>query len=103
MKAFGMNVKVEVSDWPTQRKKREDPKAWNIYFTGFGTGPSVGAAAAILDLMPPTELQMSKGDPVLIQHYEDMSTSPRSRSGRPPSRRRRSGSTTRSTPSSSGT
>lgn len=76
MKAFGMNVKVEVSDWPTQRKKREDPKAWNIYFTGFGTGPSVGAASAILDLVPPTDLQMSKGDPALIQHYEDLVNKP---------------------------
>jgi peptide/nickel transport system substrate-binding protein len=56
MKAFGLNVKTEVSDWPTQRKKREDPKAWNFYFTGFGTGPSVGAAV----------------DPVLHQAFDDL-------------------------------
>ena len=34
MKGFGMNVKVEVSDWPTQRKKREDPKAWQHLLHG---------------------------------------------------------------------
>ena len=77
LKALGMNVKVEVSDWPTVRKKREDPKyPWNIYFTGFGTGPAVGAAAAIRDLLPPTSLQYSPGDPVLTQAYEDMVNRP---------------------------
>ncbi|HEV8673224.1 MAG TPA: ABC transporter substrate-binding protein [Methylomirabilota bacterium] len=76
MKAFGLTVKTEVSDWPTQRKKREDPKAWNIYFTGFGTGPSVGAAAAILDLLPPTNLQNSPGDPVLQQAFDDLLNKP---------------------------
>ena len=76
MKAFGLTTKVEVSDWPTQRRKREDPKAWNIYFTGFGTGPSVGPAGAILDLIPPTNLQMSPGDPELVKHYEDLLNRP---------------------------
>ena len=76
MKAFGLNVRTEVSDWPTQRKKREDPKAWNVYFTGFGTGPAVGAAAAILDLVPPTNLQNTPGDPVFFQHYEDLVNKP---------------------------
>jgi peptide/nickel transport system substrate-binding protein len=72
MKAFGLNVKTEVSDWPTQRKKREDPKAWNFYFTGFGTGPSVGPAAALIDLLPPVNLQNAAVDPVLHQAFDDL-------------------------------
>jgi peptide/nickel transport system substrate-binding protein len=76
MKALGLNVKVEVSDWPTQRQKRENPKAWNFYFTGWGTGPSVGAAAAIVDVVPPTNQQNSPGDPVLVQAYEDLVNKP---------------------------
>ncbi len=77
LKALGLTVRVEVSDWPTVRKKREDEKyPWNIYFTGFGTGPAVGAAAAIRDLLPPTSLQYSPGDPVFIQAYEDMLNKP---------------------------
>jgi peptide/nickel transport system substrate-binding protein len=76
MKAFGLNARTEVSDWPTQRKKREDPKAWNIYFTGFGTGPSVGAAAAILDLLPPINLQNAPNDPVLQQAFDDLLNKP---------------------------
>ena len=55
LKAIGMTVKIEVSDWPTVRKKQQDKSyAWNIYFTGFGTGPAVGASGALLDLIPPT-------------------------------------------------
>ena len=77
LKALGMTVKVEVSDWPTVRKKREDPKyPWNIYFTGFGTGPAVGATAAIRELMPPTSLQYSSADAAFVQAYEDMVNKP---------------------------
>ena len=76
MKAFGLNVRTEVSDWPTQRQKRDNPKVWNVYFTGFGTGPSVGAAAAILDLLPPTNLQNAPPDPVLQQAFDDLLNKP---------------------------
>ena len=73
LKAIGMTVKIEVSDWPTVRKKQQDKAyAWNIYFTGFGTGPAVGASGALLDLIPPTALQHTPGDPVFQQAYEDM-------------------------------
>ena len=77
LKALGMNAKIEVSDWPTVRKKREDEKyPWNTYFTGFGTGPAVGASAAIRDLIPPITLQYTPGDPLFVQAYEDMVNKP---------------------------
>jgi peptide/nickel transport system substrate-binding protein len=77
LKAIGMTVKIEVSDWPTVRKKQQDKGyAWNIYFTGFGTGPAVGASGALLDLIPPTALQHTPGDPVFQQAYEDMLNKP---------------------------
>ena len=64
LKALGMIVRVEVSDWPTVRKKQADKNyPWNFYFTGFGTGPAVGASGALLDLIPPTALQHTPGDP----------------------------------------
>ena len=36
LEKLGMNVKVEVYDWPTLLSRRADDKAWNIFFTGFG-------------------------------------------------------------------
>jgi peptide/nickel transport system substrate-binding protein len=77
LKALGMTVKIEVSDWPTVRKKQADKSyPWNFYFTGFGTGPAVGASGALLDLIPPTALQHTPGDPVFVQAYEDMLNKP---------------------------
>ena len=34
IKAFGINAELTVLDWPTQRKKREDPKAWQHLLHG---------------------------------------------------------------------
>ncbi len=33
----GMNVKLDVYDWPTLLERRDDPSAYDIFFTGFST------------------------------------------------------------------
>ena len=74
LKAVGFKTRLEVTDWPTTRTiQQKDLDKWNFYFTGFGTGPSIGPRAAISDLVPPVNLQkLPKEDPELMQHWRDM-------------------------------
>ena len=65
LKDMGVNAVLEVSDWPTSRDRRNDPTFWNLSFTGFGTGPSIGPRAAVKDLLPPTNLAGAPDDPEL--------------------------------------
>jgi peptide/nickel transport system substrate-binding protein len=37
-KEAGFNIQLEVIDWTTLVNKRKDPKAWDIFQTGFGAG-----------------------------------------------------------------
>ena len=58
LKDIGMNTKLFVTDWPTTREIRaKRPDDWNFYFTGWGTGPSIGPRDAIKDLLPPINSQ----------------------------------------------
>lgn len=58
LKDIGMNTKLFVTDWPTTREIRANrPDDWNFYFTGWGTGPSIGPRDAIKDLLPPINSQ----------------------------------------------
>ncbi len=58
LKAVGMNTRLFVTDWPTTREIRANkPNEWNFYFTGWGTGPSIGPRDAIKDLLPPINSQ----------------------------------------------
>jgi peptide/nickel transport system substrate-binding protein len=65
LKDIGVNAVLEVSDWPTSRDRRNDATFWNLSFTGFGTGPSIGPRAAVKDLVPPTNLANAPDDPEL--------------------------------------
>jgi peptide/nickel transport system substrate-binding protein len=42
LKGIGMNINVEVYDWPTLLERRKDPKLWDIFFTytGMSAHPS---------------------------------------------------------------
>ena len=63
LQAIGMNVRLEVQDWPATIATRDNqPDAWNYHFTGWGTNTSLGylavlqvpgAAAADLQLRQP--------------------------------------------------
>jgi peptide/nickel transport system substrate-binding protein len=53
LKAVGFKVRVDVFDWATAMARRKDKDAWNVWFTGQGTGPSVGPFAALKDVVSP--------------------------------------------------
>ncbi|MBI1773783.1 MAG: ABC transporter substrate-binding protein [Proteobacteria bacterium] len=54
LKAIGMNAKLLVLDWPASSQMQQNSSAgWNWYFTGWGTPPAVGGAAALRNLAPP--------------------------------------------------
>jgi peptide/nickel transport system substrate-binding protein len=72
LKDLGMNARLEVTDWPTSRERREDIDGWNLFFTGFGTGPSIGPRGAVTDLMPPTNLPNAPEDPAMMDAWSRM-------------------------------
>ena len=39
LKAVGFKVRVDVFDWATAMNRRTDKDAWNLWFTGQGSGP----------------------------------------------------------------
>ena len=76
LKDIGINAVLDVTDWPTSRQKREDTTSWNLFFTGFGTGPSIGPRAAVTDLMPPTNLPNAPENPELMDAWRRMHMEP---------------------------
>jgi peptide/nickel transport system substrate-binding protein len=74
LKAVGINAKLLVVDWPTSREIRtKHPEQWNIYFTGWTTGPSIGPRDAVADVLPPTNMQnLPAEDPVLMAAWNDL-------------------------------
>ncbi len=64
---------MEVTDWPTSRKRRTDYTRWNFFFTGMGTGPSIGPRGAMKGLYPPSMWPgAGDKDPAWLQPWEDM-------------------------------
>lgn len=57
LKAIGLKVRVDVFDWATALKHRRNKDAWNLWFTGQGTGPSVGPFSALKDVVSPQKNQ----------------------------------------------
>jgi peptide/nickel transport system substrate-binding protein len=76
LKAVGINAKLNVTDWPGSGAiRRNRPDQWNIYFTGWTTGPSIGPRDAINDVSPVGNLQnLSEPDLVLSAAWTDMAT-----------------------------
>jgi peptide/nickel transport system substrate-binding protein len=72
MKDLGINAQLQVVDWPTSRQQRDNTDDWNLFFTGFGTGPSIGPRDAVTDLVPPTNLARAPQDPELDDAWERM-------------------------------
>lgn len=64
LRAIGLKVRMDVFDWATAIAKRRDPDAWNLWFTGQGTGPAVGPFTAMIDVVSP-QLNQVVADPTL--------------------------------------
>ena len=71
LKAVGFKVRVDVFDWATAMARRKDGNAWNLWFTGQGTGPSVGPFAAMKDVVSPQKNQIT-ADPVIDGLYAEL-------------------------------
>jgi peptide/nickel transport system substrate-binding protein len=49
-----MNAELKVIDWPASVQMQEkDDKAWNFFFTGYGTNTALGGVAAMRFHAPP--------------------------------------------------
>lgn len=72
LKDIGINAELKVVDWPTSRQERDNTNAWNMFFTGFGTGPSIGPQGAVVDLVQPANLSRAPEDPELDDAWSRM-------------------------------
>lgn len=75
LRAIGMNVRMDVMDWPTAQANQRNRETWNLWFTGQGTGPAVGPLAAYVNLVSPQN-QAFEPDPTLDAIYNEMRTLP---------------------------
>jgi peptide/nickel transport system substrate-binding protein len=71
LKAIGMKVRVDVFDWATAINHRRNKDAWNLWFTGQGSGPSVGPFSALKDVVSPQNNQFV-ADPTLDKIFADL-------------------------------
>ena len=71
LKAVGFKVRVDVFDWATATNRRTDKNAWNLWFTGQGSGPSVGPFSALKDVVSPQKNQFV-ADPVIDKLYDEL-------------------------------
>lgn len=71
LKAIGLKVRVDVFDWATAMNHRSNKDAWNLWFTGQGTGPSVGPFSAMKDVVSPQNNQFV-ADPTLDKLFAEL-------------------------------
>jgi peptide/nickel transport system substrate-binding protein len=71
LKAIGMKVRVDVFDWATAINHRRNKEAWNLWFTGQGSGPSVGPFSALKDVVSPQNNQFVP-DPALDKLFGEL-------------------------------
>lgn len=71
LKAVGFKVRVDIFDWGTAMNRRADKDAWNLWFTGQGTGPSVGPFTAMKDVVSPQKNQVI-ADPEIDRLYAEL-------------------------------
>ncbi|MCU0987279.1 MAG: ABC transporter substrate-binding protein [Acetobacteraceae bacterium] len=75
LRAIGLKVRMDVFDWATAIARRRERDAWNFWFTGQGTGPSVGPFTAMIDVVSP-QLNQVVADPTLDALYADLLAKP---------------------------
>ncbi len=80
LKSVGINAELKVVDWPTSVQMALKPDTgWNLFFTGWGTQPALGALATMAFMAPPLAYYMPKNgqdDPDLLAAWRDMNSKP---------------------------
>eukprot|EP01037_Dinobryon_pediforme_P002082 gene2082-2119_t len=80
LKSVGINAQLKVVDWPTSVQMYLKPDTgWNLFFSGWGTQPALGALATMAFLAPPAPQYQPKGgvdDPDALQGWKDMNDLP---------------------------
>jgi peptide/nickel transport system substrate-binding protein len=75
LKALGINLKLDVLDWPTMAAKANTSEGWNLATTGFAIQPFVGPYSYLKLFWGPTHVGRVTGDPVLDQAWTRFNTS----------------------------
>jgi peptide/nickel transport system substrate-binding protein len=74
LKAIGMNVELEVIDWPASVNKQQNTiTGWNWFFTGYGTNTALGGIAALRFHAPPFNTYKPKDgkvDEEFVKHFK---------------------------------
>jgi len=80
LKGVGINAELKVVDWPTSVQMAIKPDTgWNLFFTGWGTQPALGALATMGFLAPPNAVYVpkdGKDDPDVVAAWRDMNNAP---------------------------
>jgi peptide/nickel transport system substrate-binding protein len=80
MQAIGINAQLKVVDWPTSAQMALKPDTgWNLFYTGWGTQPALGALATMQFFVQPGAVYMPKGgqdDPQVLALWNDMNSLP---------------------------
>jgi peptide/nickel transport system substrate-binding protein len=80
LKSVGINAEVKVVDWPTSVQMSLKPDTgWNLFFSGWGTQPALGALATMAFMAPPLAQYMpkdNKDDPDVLAAWNDMNSLP---------------------------
>jgi peptide/nickel transport system substrate-binding protein len=75
LKALGINLKLDVLDWPTMAGKANTSEGWNLATTGFAIQPFVGPYSYLKLFWGPTHVGRVASDPVLDQAWGKFNTS----------------------------
>jgi peptide/nickel transport system substrate-binding protein len=80
LQAVGVNAQMKVVDWPTSvQMASSTTEGWNIYFTGWGTQPTLGALATMQLLVQPNASYKpvdGRDDPDVLAAWNDMNSLP---------------------------
>jgi peptide/nickel transport system substrate-binding protein len=80
MQAVGINAQLKVVDWPTSAQMAlHSDTGWNLFYTGWGTQPALGALATMQFFVEPGAVYHPKGeidDPEILALWNDMNSLP---------------------------
>jgi peptide/nickel transport system substrate-binding protein len=75
LKALGINVKLDVLDWPTMAAKANTAEGWNLATSAFAIQPFVGPYSYLKLFWGPTHVGRVSNDAVLDQAWTRFNTS----------------------------
>ena len=80
LQAVGINVKLDVVDWPTSIQRSLKPDGgWNMFFSAWGTQPALGGLATMTFFAPPNAVYApasGKDDPDVVAAFRGMTDEP---------------------------